>query len=76
MNNEQESCRLRSHGSHGDRVLRRYISTGVTSLEEGHAVERVNVRRSDVDKDTMSATVKLAKDIDELDIGQPTRNAS
>ena len=26
---------------------------------------------SDVDKDTMSATVKLAKLLDELDIGQP-----
>ena len=35
-------------------------------------VERVNVVRSDVDKDTMSAAVKLAKEVDELDIGQPT----
>ena len=40
--------------------------SGVTSVEEGHDVE------SDVAEETMSAVVKLAKEIDEPDIGQPS----
>ena len=40
--------------------------SGVTSVEEGHDVE------SDVADETMSATVKLAKEIDEPDFGEPS----
>ena len=43
----------------------------VTSVEEGHDVERVAVR-SDVVNASMSVMVKLAKEVDEPDIGQPT----
>ena len=46
---------------------------GVPSVEEGLDVERVTVARNDVDKDTMSAMVKLAKKICGFcDVGQPT----
>ena len=63
---------MECHGD-GDRLPGRYISTGVTSGEEEHAVERIIEMRNDVDKDTMSTMVKLATEIDELrDIGQPT----
>ena len=46
---------------------------GVTSVEEGLDVERVTVARNDVEKDTMSAMVKLAKKICGFcDVGQST----
>ena len=58
---------------HGDSLPGRCTNTGVTSAEEGHDVDRITVMRNDVDKDTMSTMVKLAKEIDVLrDIGQPT----
>ena len=42
-------------------------------MEEGLDVERVTVARNDVDKDTMSAMVKLAKKICGFcDVGQST----
>ena len=42
-------------------------------MEEGHDVKRVNMGRSDVNEDTMSAMIKLAKKICELcEVGQLT----
>ena len=46
------------------------LDTKARATFEGQSSDRI--AKSDVVKDTMSATVKLAKEIDEPDIGQPT----